>query len=261
MLRFAFPGPRNTSYHNHSNWSDGADPLEEICRAGKKAGLREFGVSDHWVEPPGKDYPVINWRMDPERLDSYIETLLALKSELDDDRFTLRIGLEVDFFPENADSVLARLKKYPFDYLIGSVHFSGTFPVDSSRSDWVPLSCEQRDAVCETYWKKLEGAARTGEFSFLGHPDLPKKFAMIDNRKYLPHAQRVFDAAKASHTAIEINTSGWFKDCGEAYPCLPMLREARLRRIPVAVNSDSHSKEHLTRAFDRAFELLGQAGY
>ena len=93
MLKFSFPGPQSVSFHNHTCWSDGSASPEDLCRAGKKSGLREFGVSDHWVIPPEENFPAIDWRMDPSRLDAYVETLLRMKKELDDGSFTLRLGL------------------------------------------------------------------------------------------------------------------------------------------------------------------------
>ena len=59
--------------------------------------------------------------------------------------FTLYAGLEVDFFFENIDGVIAELSQYPLDYLIGSVHFSGTFPIDHSEEYWKPLTLDQID--------------------------------------------------------------------------------------------------------------------
>ena len=149
--------------------------LRILCRAGKRSGVREFGVSDHWVEHPQEGSDQEEWRLAPARLDEYVERLLKLKKELDDGDFTLRLGLEVDFFFENADEVLAKLLRYPFDYLIGSVHFAGIFSIDHDRRDWLPLSREEMAEICRIYWEKLEGAAARSEFAFLGHLDLPKQ--------------------------------------------------------------------------------------
>lgn len=261
MLHFDFPGPgKDVSYHNHSNLSDGASSLGEMCRAAKAAGLREFGMSDHWVIPP-PEIRDVNWRMEPERLEYYVTELQRLKKELDSESFTLRIGLEVDFFFENASEVVAELKDWPFDYLIGSVHYSGTFPVDHDASDWAPLSPGEIETICEEYWRKLEGAALSGFYTFIGHPDLPKKFGYVPEWKYLPHAVRLLDAVRKTCGAIELNTSGWFKPCKEQYPAGAILKEACARRIPVVINADAHAPAHVARNFDEAAQVLFQAGY
>ena len=249
------------SLHNHSIFSDGASTLEEIVRAGKAGGLKVLGVSDHWVEPPydGTDY--LDWSMPHEKLDEYVGTLLKLKKQYEDEDFSLKLGLEVDFFFENIDSVVKNLKKYPLDYLIGSVHYTGVFSVDYDISVWEPLSEGEKAAVCEQYWQKVKGAAACEAFTFLGHLDLPKKFAVIDNSKYLHCAVEALDIVQQHGGAIELNTSGWFKPCKEPYPSLSILQEARKRNIPITISADAHHASHLQRNFDQAAALLVQAGY
>ncbi len=261
-MSFAWPGPGIAfSLHNHSSMSDGAGTLEDVCRAGKSMGLRVFGVSDHWVIHPEAGSDAASWRMAPERLPEYVETLLRLRKELEDERFSLKIGLEVDFFFENFREVLAGLEKYPLDYLIGSVHYAGLFPIDHAAEDWTGLAPEEIVRICGEYWRKLEGAARCGAFSFLGHLDLPKKFCYMESGQYIRQACRVLDAAAESSTAIELNTSGWFKPCKAPYPCSEMLHEAALRHIPLLVSADAHHPAHLNRNFAEAERYAVTAGY
>ena len=260
---FIYPGPLSGfSLHNHSNWSDGEASPEMMCRAAKAAGLRVFGLSDHYVCHPDPALMPVSWSLDLSRIQEYCAELERLKKELDDENFTIRRGLEVDFFFENIDDVLTELEKYPLDYLIGSVHYAGTFPIDYTKDCWDSLTHDQVEEVCRIYWKKLAGAAQCGRFTFLGHLDLPKKFGCIPElEKYDPEAMKVLDAAASGNVGIELNTSGWFKPCGEPYPALRLLREANRRKIPVIINPDAHSPEHVTRAFPEAKALLRQAGY
>lgn len=249
------------SLHNHSNWSDGASSLSEMCRGGKEAGFRVFGMADHWVIPPHENMDSESWSMAPERLPDYIETLQKLRTELEDENFSLKIGLEVDFFFENITAVLDHLKDFPLDYLIGSVHYAGVFPVDYVVEDWLDLSEAQKAEICEIYYSKLEGAAECRDFAFIGHLDLPKKFGLIDNRNYFPHAAKVLDILQKNGGAIELNTAGWFKECNEAYPAPELLKEAYQRNIPVIVNADAHHVSHVRRGFDEAGRVLEKAGY
>ncbi len=249
------------SCHNHSNWSDGAGDLKEVCRKGKEAGLKILGMSDHYVVPPGDGYNSETWSMKLSRLDEYIEVLSGMRRELEDDSFSLKIGLEVDFFFENIDEVLTKLSRYPLDYLIGSVHYSGEFPIDHSIDDWKDLTEEEKHALCEEYYKKLSAAALRKEFLFIGHLDLPKKFGLIDNEKYFSYALDVLDNAAKSGIGIELNTAGWHKECNEQYPALSILKEANKRKIPVIVNADAHDPAHLKRDFERAAAILHEANY
>ena len=257
MMKFTFPGPGSSySLHNHSTFSDGASTLEEMCIAGKSSNLRVLGISDHWCVPICEGTDWAEWCMKHENLDEYVETLLKLKSKYEDENFSLKIGLEVEFYPENIDSVLKNLQKYPIDYLIGSVHFTGTFSVDHDIADWDGLSQEEMDDICEKYWQQLERAAGCEAFSFIGHLDLPKKYNLIDNTKYYPHAEKVLDVLQRNNGAMEINTAGWFKNCAEQYPAASIIQSALKRKIPMVISADAHHHSHITRNFDKASALI-----
>lgn len=259
MLKFTYPGPGiKYSLHNHSIFSDGASTLEEMCIAAKNAHLQVFGMSDHWCEPicDGTDYK--EWCMKHDSLDGYVETLLELQKKYNDDDFSLKIGLEVEYFPENIDSVLKHLAQYPIDYLIGSVHFANTFSIDHDIADWEGLSQTEMDKICEIYWQKIEKAAACRDFSFIGHLDLPKKYNLIDNSKYFAHAVRVLDVLQQNGGAIELNTAGWFKNCKEQYPSNEILQKAVERKIPVIFSADAHHHSHVTRNFQAAENLMRQ---
>ena len=86
-------------------------------KAGKEFCLQVLGISDYWVEHPQEGSNARSWAMPIEKLDEYVESLLQLRKKYEDDSFALKIGLEVDFFFENIDDVLARLEKYPIGYL------------------------------------------------------------------------------------------------------------------------------------------------
>src|SRR5262245_25345967 len=108
-----------TSYHNHTTWSDGKATLAEQMAAAEQAGLDELGISDHYVPSP---YAVIDWSMPLERLGDYVA---ALKKAADSSpAVPLRIGLEADYFPQTVAALRDELARYPFDYVIGSVHFT-----------------------------------------------------------------------------------------------------------------------------------------
>ena len=261
--KFVYPGPAaGYSYHNHSTWSDGKSTMEEMCRSAKAAGLREFGLSDHYVNHPAKELMPVDWSIDLDRVGEYIEQLHLLKAELDDENFTIRCGLEVDFFFENIDDVMAELEQYPLDYLIGSVHYAGTFPLDYCKESWEELSDEEIAALCTIYWNKLAGAAEYGKFLFLGHLDLLKKFGFYHHpENYASSVLQVLDAAAATGTGIELNTSGWFKPCQVQYPSLAILKEANARRIPVVITPDAHDCAHVDRNFKEAEAVLKEAGF
>lgn len=246
-----------TSYHNHTNWSDGAPTLAAQIHAAKAAGLDELGISDHYVLYPGGEQ--VDWSLPLDLLGDYVLELRAAATEVRG--LTLRLGIEADFFPETIDDLRERLAPYPFDYVIGSVHYVDGFPVDENTRFWDALSETERNEKWRLYWVRIRQLAESGVFDFVAHPDLPKKFGHRPTVDLAAEITAALDAIAAADMAIEINTAGWNLPAGEAYPSLDLLKAARARELPLLINADAHFPEFLTRDFDRARVLAREAGY
>ncbi len=247
----------NTSYHNHTKWSDGSATVPEMIDSARKAGLQELGFSDHYALTPGNSR--LSWALAPDALDGYVAQVEQAMEHSPD--INVRLGLEVDYFPQTIEQVKQRLAAYPFDYLIASVHFVDDFSIDLNAQTWGGIPQDARDAVWRGYWERLRAAAQTGFFDIIGHFDLPKKFKFYPSVDLTDQAFSVLDAIAAADMAIEINTSGWDRPVGEAYPSLLYLQEANRRQIPLVINSDAHSAGEVVRHFERARQLALAAGY
>jgi histidinol-phosphatase (PHP family) len=245
------------SYHNHTNWSDGAPTLAAQIQAARRVGLDELGISDHYVLDPSGEQA--EWSMDLDLLGDYVLQIRAAAAETRD--LVLRLGIEADFFPETVEDLRSRLAGYPFDYVIGSVHYVDGFPIDRHTQDWDALSEDERNEKWRLYWLRVRQMAESRVFDFAAHLDLPKKFGHRPTIDLTADALAALDALAAADMAIEINTAGWSLPAREAYPSLDLLREARRREIPLLINADAHFPEFLTRDFDRARALAREAGY
>ncbi len=246
-----------TSYHNHTLYSDGRATVEEMIAAARRAGLEEIGISDHFVlAADGRRFP---WALSPESLEGYVDEILRARQ--DSGGITIRLGLEIDYFPGMADRVAELLEPYPFDFLIHSVHFVDGFAIDLNAGPWEGLPQEERDRVWRVYWEYLRAAAATGLGDIIGHFDLPKKFNYYPSADLTAEALAALDAVAAAGMAIEINCSGWDKPVKEAYPAPLYVREARRREIPLVITADAHEAGDIARHFDRARLLAADAGY
>jgi len=248
----------HTSYHVHSHWSDGKPTLAELATAAQTSGLAEWGTSDHIVLRP--DGIREKWGMDPARLPAYVEAVRALQAEAPPGQ-PVRLGLEVDYFPGQEKALADVLGNHQFDFLIGSVHFVDGFNVDSDPDHWKSLSPEGVNDAWRGYWARIEGLALSGQFTFVGHLDLPKAFAYLPTADLSEDIGRALDAIARVGMAVEVNTSGWRRDCREPYPSLDLLRACRSRGIPALVSADAHAAEDLTRDLDRGMRWLRSAGY
>jgi histidinol-phosphatase (PHP family) len=250
-------GEMLTSYHNHTNWSDGAPTLAAQIQAARAAGLDELGISDHYtLHPSGEE---VEWSMPLDLIGDYVVELRAAAQEVRG--LTLRLGIEADFFPETVDVLRDRLAPYPWDYVIGSVHYVDAFPIDENAQNWDALSTDERNETWRLYWSRIRKLAESRVFDFVGHLDLPKKFGHRPSVDLSAESGAALDAIREAAMAIEINTAGWSLPAQEGYPSLELLREARRREIPLLINADAHFPEFLTRDFDRARQLARAAGY
>ncbi|MHB9024052.1 MAG: histidinol-phosphatase HisJ family protein [Armatimonadota bacterium] len=256
------------NYHTHTQWSDGQNTLAEMIDGARLAGLDELGISDHYA--PFPDGRRVDWGIsDLDTLDAYITEVQAAMRDTTD--LKIRLGIEVDFFPETVETVRDVLNQYPFDYVIGSVHFVENlfevgngrryFPIDFSPDPWEAITQDARNIVWQRYWQLLRVMAETGLFDFVGHLDLPKKYGYLPTVDTTAEATAALEAIAAAGMAIEINTAGWNKPIGEAYPSLELLTEAFRLDIPLTINADAHTPGDLTANYDRACALARQAGY
>src|SRR5262249_14890528 len=204
-------------------------------------GLDEIGISDHYVVAPRGLRA--QWSLPLDRLAEYVAELKAAAAETD---VTLRVGIEADFFPETVDELAERLAAFPFDYVIGSVHYVDGFPVDESATHWEAITEAERNELWRGYWERLRQMAESRRYDFAAHLDLPKKFGFRPTIDLVREAHAALDAIAAAGMAAEINTAGWSLPAAEAYPAPDLLRAARQRGIPLLINADAHRPEHLT---------------
>lgn len=246
------------SYHVHSTWSDGKSSIPEHIRMAGELGLDEIGISDHYVLTPDGSQQYFGMTLG--RLDDYVEDLQMSSGEAADG-LVVRLGLEVDYFPETEAAAGDLINSQPFDYVIGSIHFVNQFPIDDAVDPWEILSQDERNDAIRCYWTRLRQMAESGLFDIAGHLDLPKKFNFFTTEDLSGEIGAALDAIAAADMTFEVNASGWYKPCKEQYPRIDIIRECYDRQIPVIVTSDAHIAENLIRGFEEAYALIKEVGF
>jgi histidinol-phosphatase (PHP family) len=207
---------------------------------------RRAEASKSWDEELGAD------------LDQYVETALAAREA----GLPVVVGLEVDYFPGRMDKVGGLLDGYPFDVLLGSVHWIGAWLFDAlgwaeAQEQWAARGVER---VWEDYTRSVEELAGSGSVDVLAHPDLAK---VAGHRPEVPDEfyDRVAEAAKSCGLAAELNSSGWRKACAEAYPAPALLARFHQYGVPITTASDGHALEDVSWRVSDLSAMAQLAGY
>ncbi len=244
-------------YHTHTPLClHATGSPEEFVDAALRAGLSEYGISDH--APVGSHY-FDDWRMLYDTLPDYFDWIARARAHAAD-RITIRSGFECDWLPDCASWIEHLRGLQPWDYLIGSVHYLGTWDFDNPKwlGRWAESDVEE---VWGLYWKEYAAMAESQLFDILGHPDLVKKFCHRPGGDLRRFYEPAIEAIAVSGCAIELNTAGWHKPCAEAYPAADFLELARAAGIPLVISSDAHAPQEIGRDFDKAIALAKAAGY
>jgi histidinol-phosphatase (PHP family) len=246
-------------YHMHTPLCGHAigEP-EEYVKAAIKAGLREIGFSCH--------APMVHQRMpgvtmDFDELPTYQRMIQDVQKRFSS-QITVKIGLESDFIPGYEAKTKEIIDSFPYDYIIGSVHFIDNWAFDDPdpkvKEYWKVYNVNE---VYRKYYALLRQSAKTGYFQVMGHPDLPKKFGARPTEDLTDDIQATAKVFKETGVAIEINTAGLRKPIGEMYPALNCLKIYAQAGVPLTFGSDAHDPAHVGADFDKAVQLAQAAGY
>ena len=252
------------------------DQLAAYCEKAQVAGVEELAVTEHLFRFRQAESLLGGfWRDDriapalQESMADYwefhatadLEAYVSCAQEAQAAGLPIVIGLEVDYYEGRMDQVAGLLAGYPFDVLLGSVHWLGAWRFDDidvplQMAEW---SAREVDACWEGYTLALEELAASGACDVLAHPDLIKVAGHVPDA---PEEwwDRMAAAAAAAGMAAELSSAGWRKPVGEQYPALPLLQRFAARGVPLTTASDAHRLEQVADQADALRSILGAAG-
>jgi DNA polymerase (family 10) len=200
------------SLHNHSTWSDGHEPLEEIARQARELGLSYWAITDH------SKSSFQAHGLEPARLRDQIRQIAALNVQLAEEGadFELFTGSEVDILGEGRldfdDDLLADL-----DVVVASIH----------------AGFSQNEAEMT---RRLIRAAENPHVHMLGH--LTGRL-LLEREAYKVNQQAVIDACAETGTWIELNCNPFRFDMDwRLWPY------AKAKGVKCVINPDTHRMEH-----------------
>ena len=269
-------------YHLHL-WPHGTaasqptlDELAEYCETAARAGVDEIALTEHlfrfrqadailagfWDDDPNPELRAslaAYWKDHAHAdLDAYVAAVVEAKAA----GLPVVLGLEVDHYAGRMDKVASVLDGYPFDVLLGSVHWVGAWGFDQLGDPVVDAEWDARsiESVWDAYTDALEELAASGVCDVLAHPDLVK---ISGRRPSVPDEwyDRMAEAAASSGMAAELSSAGWRKPVAEAYPAPALLSRFRKAGVPATTASDSHGLGDVASRSSDLRALLADAGY
>lgn len=262
-------------YHVHPDFShDAQGSVEEFCARAAQIGLAEICFTTHYEPDPARrsiEYVRVGGRIlpvDADWPDAYFAALSATAAKFPD--LVVLAGVEVGYEPGLEGIIGDFLNRYPFDFVLGSVHCLDHIAITAGdelerfKSELLPLGPE---LFAERYFHNLRAAAGTQLFDCLGHLDIYRKYVqpLFDSRftetadSLLPS---VLKFVAESGTGIEVNASALRRGSAEPYPEQRILRLARDAGVQVfTVGSDAHRAADLGSGLGVATQTLNDLGF
>lgn len=200
------------SLHNHSNWSDGRQPLEAIIEDCMEHGFEYWAVTDHSTSSFQAN------GLKPPRLLDQIKAIRALNEKLSQENIDFRLltGSEVDILSDGSldyeDDLLAQL-----DVVVASIHQGFT---------------QSKDQLTE----RLIAAAHHPQVHMLGH--LSGRL-LLERDAYSIDHRAILEACSQTGTWIELNANPYRLDMDWRW-----WKQARDLGIRCVINCDAHHAEH-----------------
>ncbi|MDI3535439.1 MAG: histidinol-phosphatase family [Thermosediminibacterales bacterium] len=247
-------------YHVHlENGLYTIEWLQKFLETAQKRGLKEVGFSEHAYRFKQAAHLMESkgfrkkWaeKYCTEDIDEYINLVEKAKSE----GLPVKLGIEMDFIPEHEEKIKEFIDSYPWDYVLGSVHWLDEwgFDIPDLKDEW-----DRRDIleVYKSYFELLGKAAESRIFDIMAHPDVIKVFGYKPDHDLTDIYEKTAKVFKNSDVCIEISSAGLRKPVGEIYPSKEFLEVLKKYDLPVIINSDAHYPEHVGKDFDKVLKYI-----
>ncbi len=260
--------------HRDAEVSLRTDQIVRYCDRALSAGVVEIALTEHLFRFVQCE-PIVAGLFDDEPaelaasmrryfdhharndLDVYVEAAVAAKAS----GLPVVVGLEVDHYRGRMDRVAELVAGYPFDVLLGSVHWIGAWRFDDltdplHMAEWPRRSVE---TSWSAYVEAIEETAVSGACDVLAHPDLVKVAGRVPDT---PEEwwERLAEVAASSGLAAEVSSAGWRKTCAEQYPALGLLERFARHGVGFTTASDAHGEDRVAERADDLRDLLASAG-
>jgi histidinol-phosphatase (PHP family) len=242
------------SYKYSSRLPHALHLLREMCLQAIQLGIPEIGFTEHWDVGPYEIHPRY---FQPE---PWYAELVRLR-ELFTGQLVIRAGIEIaepHLYPLDTAEVL---KRVPFDYVLGSVHFVGPhFIFDESY-----FRSQEADEVYRAYFAEVEILLQTADLDVLSHLDIPARTGIpifgYDPTRYEDQIRRILQMVIDRKLALDVNAAGLRKTAQNLMPDPLILNwYAGMGGERITLGSDAHQADQVGLHIDNALGYVRAAG-
>lgn len=238
----------DTDFHSHVSRSSAL----RMAQAAHVKGLRVLGLSEH-IFQMHEAQPLLDHMPQEGSMLALADYIEAVREAGQQAQCDVRLGMEVDFIPQQNEQIQAILQGHDWDFLIGSVH-----EIDGLQYEIdLRVKRAEGEALWLRYFDLLRQAVSSGYFSVVSHP-----VRMRFRNPFLPASidEELAQLAALSmqhDVALEINGFDVL-----TYPSLVqrLANACAAQHTPISAGSDAHIPGQLARAHAQTATILRAAG-
>ena len=234
--------PHDGHTHPYQVHRDASGP-EKFARAAFDKGLPGISFTEH--APLWR--PMSRHFMTENELERYLDDATTARERWAG-RLMIRIGIEADWHPRNADYLASLLANHPqIEFASGSIHLHGPHWEDET------LGLDD-DALTALALRETLAAVRTGLFARINHIDFFRfKHPGFDYRpeRHEDAFREIFEEMASRGIALEWNPSGLLKSYAAPHPCDLVWKWSLDYPLRREYGSDAHKAEFVGSFLDR----------
>lgn len=242
-------------FHTHTGFSSDSDqPMEGALQALMNKGIKTVCFTEHM----DMDYPGGEFILDTAAYRARVEEL----REKYKGRIEILFGVELGLMDYLAPRLNDYVAEWDFDFIIGSSHL-----VDGIDPYYPEYFGEHGDynGILRYFESILANISAFGEFDVYGHLDYVVRYSSAKSYRPADYTELLDEILKkliGMGKGIELNTAGLKYGLGWAHPHPELLRRYReLGGEIITIGSDGHKAEHYAWDFERAGDILRNAGF
>ncbi|MHB8064347.1 MAG: histidinol-phosphatase HisJ family protein [Ruminiclostridium sp.] len=245
--------------HIHSKFScDSVMEAAEACQKAVEMGLRGLVFTDH-VDYDFPDFDK-SFLID---LDQYFEFFKSLQNDWKE-KLDIRIGVEMGFQPHVLKDINKTIDKYPFDFVINSVHIVDH--LDPYTGEF--YKGKTKHQAYERYLQEILCSINSYDnFDIIGHIGYAARYGNFRDKSlryndYGDLLDQILKSTLEKGKGIELNTSGLRSDLSSPIPGYDIFnRYFELGGEIVTIGSDAHFTEHIGHSFSEVIAYLKNIGF